>query len=73
MTPRPIASTFALLLAGGSLLVAGCGEEPRVFKDPSEMPPISADAAAEVRDQDAAVADAERAESSRIAPARPRR
>ncbi len=65
------ALTLAALAICAAMVIAGCGEAERtVFKDPSELPPISADAAAAARSEDEAVADAERAEGQKTAPSR---
>jgi hypothetical protein len=63
--------TLAALALCAALVFAGCGEAERTdFKDPSELPPISADAAAAARSEDEAVADAERAEAQKTTPSR---
>ena len=61
MISRPNARPLAALLVLVSSLLAGCGEQQMSFTDPNALPPINADAAAAVKDQDRAVAEAERA------------
>jgi len=66
--------TLAALALCSAVLFLGCGEAQRTdFKDPSELPPISADAAAGVLAEDQAVADAERAEGEKTTPSKPSR
>lgn len=63
--------TLAALALCSIILFAGCGEQQRTsFKDPSEMPPLSAEDASGVKAEDEAVADAERAEGQKTTPAK---
>lgn len=54
---RPIART-ALLIAL-ALAPAGCGESPAVVTDPSKLPPVTAEQAKEVRQDDDKLASEE--------------
>lgn len=69
---RTNALTIVVLLASIVVLFVGCGgeEAPSYLKDPNSAPPISADALSESQAEQNAVADAEKSEAARSAPAK---
>lgn len=65
MNRRDVLTMVGLAVAAATLFI-GCGESQQNFKDPNDLPPISADALADIQDQDRAIEDAERAESAKL-------